>query len=342
MSRQPEYSRSEAKTWARETFHGACNVIIPSYTSDLRSLNEAAIRHDVRRNIELGFWGALLVSEAGTTAEEMRTFMEIAVDEAAGRHRFLLQGVFDTAGDIIEMANDAREIGVDGMLLGHPNSFYPTSPQEVEDYTVDICRATDLAVVLFVVEHSNLRRLDVRGFPADVLDRLTEVDTIVAVKYEVGRQQTANTYETFRRLQDANVLLSDPMEFTAPMWVDLFGMQWMGTSNYEYYGPYVPRLLAMLHAGKREEAMGEYWRIHPARQARSATMSSGGANLVHRYLWKFQAWLNGYNGGPIRQPAMKLSDSQMRASADGVRKAGIASADESFAEFFVGRNPAES
>ena len=335
-----EYTRAEAKSWAREKFHGACNVIIPSYTSDLRALNEAAIRHDVRRNIELGFWGALLVSEAGTTIDEMRSFMEIARDEAAGRHRFLLQGAFDTAEDIIRMANDARSIGIDGMLLGHPNSFYPTSIQQVEDYTVEICEATDLAVVLFVVEHSNLRRLDVRGFPADVLERLTKVDTIVAVKYEVGRQQTTNTYETFRRLENADVLLSDPMEFNAPMWVDLFGMQWMGTSNYEYYGSYVPRLLELLRGGDTRQAMEEYWRIQPARNARSATMSSGGANLVHRYLWKFQAWLNGYNGGPIRQPAMKLSESQMRTSAEGLRKVGIAPADEPFAEFFSGRNPA--
>jgi 4-hydroxy-tetrahydrodipicolinate synthase len=335
-----EYTRAEAKAWARETFHGACNVIIPSYTSDLRSLNEAAIRHDVRRNMELGFWGALLVSEAGTTLDEMRRFMEIAVDEAAGGHRFLIQGTFDTPGDIITMAGDARSLGVDGMLLGHPNSFYPTTPQQVEDYTIEICEATDLAVVLFVVEHSNLRRLDVRGFPADVLERLTKVDTIVAVKYEVGRQQTVNTYETFRRLENADVLLSDPMEYNAPMWVDLFGMQWMGTSNYEYYGAYVPNLLDLLRSGDTERAMEEYWRIQPARNARSTTMSSGGANLVHRYLWKFQAWLNGYNGGPIRQPAMKLSDGQMRISADGARKAGITSSDEPFADFYVGRNPA--
>lgn len=335
-----EYTRAEAKSWARDTFRGACNVIIPSYTADLKTLNEAAIRHDVRRNMELGFWGALLVSEAGTTLDEMRTFMEIAVDEASGRHRLLLQGAFDTPDDIITMANDARGLGVDGMLLGHPNSFYPASARDVEDYTLDICNATDLAVVLFIVEHSNLRRLDVRGFPADVLERLTKVDTIVAVKYEVGRQQTTNTYETFRRLEHADVLLSDPMEFTAPMWVDIFGMQWMGTSNYEYYGDYVPRLLELLHAGQTSEAMHEYWRIQPARSARSATMSSGGANLVHRYLWKFQAWLNGYNGGPIRQPAMKLSESQMRTAADGVRKAGIADADEPFADFYIGRNPA--
>jgi 4-hydroxy-tetrahydrodipicolinate synthase len=156
----------------------------------------------------------------------------------------------------------------------------------------------------------------------------------------VGRQQTTNTYETFRRLENADVLLSDPMEFNAPMWVDIFGMQWMGTSNYEYYGAYVPRLFGLLHAGDIQSAMEEYWRIEPARNARSATMGSGGANLVHRYLWKFQGWLNGYNGGPIRQPAMKLSESQMRTSAEGLRKAAIASADEPFAEFFSGRNPA--
>ncbi|MGH8957696.1 MAG: dihydrodipicolinate synthase family protein [Acidimicrobiia bacterium] len=335
-----KYTRAEAKSWARETWRGACNVIIPSYTADLKSLNEPGIRHDVRRNIELGFWGALLVSEAGTTTDEMRRFMEIAVDEAGGAQRFLLQGVFDTTGDIVTMANDARSLGVDGMLLGHPNSFYPTSPQEVEDYTVEICEASDLAVVLFIVEHSNLRRLDVRGFPADVLERLTKVDTIVAVKYEVGRQQTTNTYETFRRLENADVLLSDPMEFNAPMWVDLFGMQWMGTSNYEYYGSYVPRLLELLHGGDTQRAMEEYWRIQPARDARTATMSSGGANLVHRYLWKYQGWLNGYNGGPIRQPAMKLSESQMRTSAEGLRKADITTADEPSAEFFIGRNPA--
>lgn len=335
----PAPTRSEAKDWARETFRGACNVIIPSYTSDLRSLNEEAIRHDVRRNIELGFWGALLVSEAGTTRDEMHRFLEIAVDEAQGRHRFLLQGAFDTAQDIVEMANLASTIGVDAMLLGHPNSFYPTTPQEVVDYTRTVCEATDLPAVLFVVEHSNLRRLDVRGFPAEALERIVEIDTVVAVKYEVGRRQTVGTWDCFRRLQGSGVLLSDPMEFNAPLWVDTIGMQWMGTSNYEYYGGYVPELFDMLHTGATEEAMQAYWRMQPARDARSTTMNTGGANLVHRYLWKFQAWLNGYNGGPIRQPAMKLSDTQMRISAEGLRRSGLAVADEPFASFFIGRNP---
>ena len=86
---------------ARAQMRGVCNVIIPSYTQDLKGLNEAGIRHDVRKNIEHKFWGALLVSEAGTTADEYRRFMEIAVDEAQGRHHFLLHGTFDTVEDTI-------------------------------------------------------------------------------------------------------------------------------------------------------------------------------------------------------------------------------------------------
>lgn len=334
------YARGEAKEWARNTFHGACNVIIPSYTSDLRSLNEAAIRHDVQRNIELGFWGALLVSEAGTTPEEMVRFMEIAMDEARGRHRFLLQGVFDSDSQTIEMANAAAAIGIDAMLLGHPNSFYPATSDEVVDYTEHVCSSTDLAVVLFIVEHSNLRRLDPRGFPFEALRRLVDLDTVVAVKYEVGRHQATTTWECFRALAESTVLVSDPMEFNAPMWVEQFGMQWMGTSNYEYYGDYVPRLLDLLHSGKSDEAMDLYWGMQPARSARAATMNTGGANFVHRYLWKFQAWLNGYNGGPLRQPVMKLSDALMHTSIDGLRKSGFPVPDQPFGDFFVGRHPA--
>src|SRR5579862_5486555 len=122
-----EYTRSSAKGWAAEKWRGVCNVIMPSFSADLRHLNERGIRHDVRRNIEHGFWGALLVSECGTTLEEYIRFMEIAVDEAKGRHHFLIHGVFDTPEDIIRIAKAGEEIGISGLLLGQPNSFYPRS-----------------------------------------------------------------------------------------------------------------------------------------------------------------------------------------------------------------------
>jgi len=78
------YKKSEAKAWAREHMKGVTNVIMPSFTADLRALNEKAIRFDVRRCIELGFWGSLVVSECSTTKDEYKRFLEIVIDDTAG------------------------------------------------------------------------------------------------------------------------------------------------------------------------------------------------------------------------------------------------------------------
>ena len=66
------YSRAEARDWAREKLVGAVNCTIPSFTGDLRGINEAAIRHDVRRAKEHGFIGTLGVSEVSITLPEYR------------------------------------------------------------------------------------------------------------------------------------------------------------------------------------------------------------------------------------------------------------------------------
>ena len=65
----------------------------------------------------------------------------------------------------------------------------------------------------------------------------------------------------------------------------------------------------------------------------------GGANFIHRYLWKYQAWLTGYNGGPLRQPAMKLSDAPMRRLREALQRSQIPCETAEVAEFFAGRNP---
>ena len=342
MSAGTHYARSDAKDWALDNLRGACDVIIPSFTSDLRGLNEAGIRHDVRRNMELGYWGALLVSEAGTTMAEMRQFMEIAVDEAKGQHYFLLHGAFDTVEDIIAMTKDAEAIGIDGLLLGHPNSFYPKQTSDLTAYLRHVVDSVDLGVVLFAAHHFNFDRLDPSGYPLEALVEVAEAENVIAVKYEVGRPGVIGTLDCFKAFQDSKVIVSDPFEANTPLWTELFGMPWMGTSNYEYFGDAVPRMLNALLDGRRDEALEIYWQIQPARTARLGEQATfGGANFIHRYLWKYQAWLNGFNGGPLRQPAMKLTDPQMRRMADALRRAKIIdSVPTDFDEYFIGRNPA--
>ena len=336
-----DYTRATVKDWAAEHLIGACNVIMPSYTSDLRHLNEAAIRHDVRTNIEHGFWGALLVSECGTSLDEYTRFMEICVDEAKGRHGFLVHGTFDTTEQILQMARAGEAIGVSGLLIGHPNTFYPETDGALYDHLEHVANNTGLACALFVTAQMNLTRLHPSGYPPAVIARAARLPNVVAVKYEVGRPGIAGDFEIYKALKGTGCLFSDPLEAHSPLTVEMFGMQWMGTSNYEYWGPAIPRYFDLLRRGETEAAMEIYWRINPARQARVAVQGTvAGGNFIHRYLWKYQGWLQGYNGGPMRQPIMKLSDAQMRQVRDGLVKSGFDLKDETALDFYRGRNPA--
>jgi 4-hydroxy-tetrahydrodipicolinate synthase len=333
-----KYKKSDAKAWARENWHGLCNVIIPSFSSDLKRLNEKAVRHDVRKNIENGFWGTLLVSEAATTAEEYVAFMEIAVDEAKGKHNFLLHGCFDTADDVVAMAVIAENIGLDGLLLGHPASFYPTTEKDLYDYTEFVCSKTNLGVVGFAQPHWNFQRLHPSGYPPKVMLDAARLTNLVACKFEVGG--ISGHYDFWRQIKDLDVLYSDPMESNFPVSVELFGQQWSGTSGYEIFGAESPRLFKLLRSGAHDEAMKLFWRIDPVRQMRSQLSTYlTGTHFINRSLWKYWAWLNGYNGGPMRQPVNKLSDAQMRQSREAMQRAGFELKNESFADFYVGRNP---
>ncbi len=134
-----EYLRSEAREWARDHLRGCANVIIPSYSADLKALNEQAIRHDVGRCIELGFTGSLLVSEVNVTLEEYRQFAEWAHDEADGRLQLVHHASFNTLEENVAAATLTAPF-TDYVLLSYPANFYPQSEQDVFSYTEAFCQ----------------------------------------------------------------------------------------------------------------------------------------------------------------------------------------------------------
>jgi 4-hydroxy-tetrahydrodipicolinate synthase len=168
------------------------------------------------------------------------------------------------------------------------------------------------------------------------------VPNVVAIKNEIGDPGVAGLAEVFRRFSD-RVLVADPLEMNSPAWVTTYGMPWMGTSNYEYFGGEVPRYFALLQDPDRyDEAMELYWRLHPARGATGSLMkeANSGTSLVHRLLWKYQGWLNGFNGGPVRSPHMRLHDRQMQQLRSAAKASGLDITEDSDADFFRGRVPA--
>jgi hypothetical protein len=183
----PPYTPAEAKDWARENFRGVYNVIIPSYTNDLADINEQAIRHDVRRNIEFGFAGTLLVSETNITLDEYTRFVEIAADEAKGRMTLIHHAAFNTLEQNIEAANRAVTAGADLALLAYPPSFYPGSERDIYDYSKAFCDGTSIATMLFPVPLWGFERLHPASISVDTLEQLVDdVPNVVAIKAEGG------------------------------------------------------------------------------------------------------------------------------------------------------------
>jgi dihydrodipicolinate synthase/N-acetylneuraminate lyase len=334
------YTRAEAKEWARAELRGVCNVVMPTFTADFRYLNEDAIRHDVVHAASLGYSGTLLVSEGGTTIEEYKRFLDIAAHARPKGFQLLVHGSFNSVDETIEVCRFAESCGCEAVLLAYDPNFFPKSEDDVYEYTQRVSEQTDLGIVIFGVATWGFARFHPSQFSTRLVERLASLETALAVKYEANHPGLVAGMADVQRRVGGLIVVSDPMEFNGPGWIHAYGMQWMGTSGYEYYGDRVPRWFELLQQGKWDEGMELYWSYSPARKARGALHASvAGAKLIHRPAWKFMGWLQGFNGGPLRMPQMRLGADQMESLRKGLTDSGYQITKEDNEAFFVGRHP---
>jgi 4-hydroxy-tetrahydrodipicolinate synthase len=330
----------DARDWAREAMRGVANVIIPSYSADMTRLNERAIRHDVRLDIEYGFAGALLVSEVAITLEEYRQFCEWSVDEAKGRLLLIHHASFNTLEENIRAAELASVSGVKLALLSYPAGFYAETAQDIYDYTHAFCAATDLAVMLFPVPLWGFDRVHASDLNAALIRRLIDdIPNIVAIKAE-GGMPSINGFVECHRLFGDEVVVTSPLEGDMIPLAQLVPIQFSGTSNTEYFGPMIPRIFQLLQRHEYDEASRLYWQIHPARRANAAASAYlAQTQFINRMIWKYQGWLNGFNGGSLRRPTMRINDALMSQLRNGLVRAGLSPTADHDRAFFQGRIP---
>ncbi|MFI5718956.1 dihydrodipicolinate synthase family protein [Nocardia sp. NPDC051750] len=335
------YTKTESRVWAREKLIGAVNCTIPSFTADLKNLNEKGIRHDIALAKEHGFIGSLAIGEVSISLDEYIEFVRISKDEAGDDFFICHHACFNTLEDNIEMAQRAEAAGADLILLTYPPSFYPETEDEVFEYTKAFADATGLAIILFPMTIWNFSRLH----PSDISTRLTRrildaAPNVAVIKAEGGYPNIMNAVECHRLFGD-EVVISVPIEGDLIPLSQVIPIQLSATSDHEYFGPLIPRIMRLIRDGKHDEATELYWRLHPARVAKNGLFAAvHGGSVLNRMGWKFQGWLQGYNGGPLRMPTMRLQDKQMKGYRAALIEAGFDIPDEPFKNFFIGRNPA--
>ncbi len=316
---------------------------MPTFNRDLGGLNEAAIRFDVDREKQLGMRAILIVAECGTTDAEYRQLIDICVSEAGDDLITFVQAAQPTFAEMIDTIAYAAGAGVDLVLPSYPLAYYPTSYDELFEDTRRLIDGSDLGVFLFAIDQWNFARLHPAAFPIDFLERLADAcPNLAGIKNEVGLPYAGGLADVFERFR-GRLLITDPLEHNAPIWIRNYGMRFMGTSNYESMADRVPRMLELLSdASTWDEGMKLYWQVMPARRAGTAVASAAVAatSLVPRVVWKYQGWLMGFNGGPLRGPLQRINATQMAQLRGAARASGLPVTDDGDERFFIGRHPA--
>jgi len=332
------YTKGEAREWARANMIGVANVTIPTMTADCTRLNEKAIRHDVELSIEHGFVGTLACSEVAITLKEYGQFCAIMGDQARGRTMIVHHAVFNTLEDNIEAARLAEEGGAELILLGYPPTFYPTDYSQVIEYTRAFCAATNLGVMLFPIPTWGFQRLHPADLPVPVLREMVDtIPNVVAIKCEGGMPQIMAGIEVHRAFHK-EVVMSFPLENEMIPLAQLMDIPFCGTNYSAYYGPLLPKIHKLIRDGNYDEATQLFYQMDPARKAFTNVPQAGGG-LINRLLWKYEGWLQGYNGGPLRHPTGRVHAPMMAALRRGLEQAGLNPSTDPDHLFFVGRNP---
>lgn len=333
--------RLHRKAWARDALVGVENALLPSFTPDLSELDEAGIRHDVRQAIGHGFFSTMCACETGLTLDEAKRFIGIACDEAAGRLLVSFTLLNDSFDDSLELLAHAEAVGASHALLGYPQTFRPRTPEDIVHATSMLSEATNLGLVMYASDKFDFVRFHPSQIPFEAYDALAELPNVVSIK--VGFGDPATAFEAFERY-GKRVLVNVGTPFLLglfPMLRKTYGAQWFGGGSWEMWQspdkPYVVDYHRAVMAADHERARSLYWQLSRGNDIIMGSIARGGdAGLYHWPFGKYISWSVGGNGGPMREPAMRLLAPMMMSRKAQLRAIGIAPR-ENDDEFRVGR-----
>ncbi|MEO5924628.1 MAG: 4-hydroxy-tetrahydrodipicolinate synthase [Bryobacteraceae bacterium] len=166
-----------------KTFRGCGTALVTPFAKD-GSLDEGTLRKLVRRQIDAGIdflvpCGTTGESPTLTRAEHLRV-CKITVEEAAGKTPVMGGAGGYNTSEVVELAKELHDIGVDGLLSVTPYYNKPNAEGLYQHYKA-IAAATPLPIIVYNIQG----RTGINVEPA-TLKRLAEIETIVGVKEASG------------------------------------------------------------------------------------------------------------------------------------------------------------
>lgn len=349
MKRSQADASTPQRLWARANLRGLMNLLLPSFLSNGQSLDEEAIRHDVRHSAAHGFSGALpMINWTLPPDPRWAEFHRIVLDEARGR--LPVHGmVFGSDPDRdIGVIRALEALGVDLILMA-PTHDPSISAEDLHDSLRRRIQATDLPIMLYAATAPRraFAHLGPAGQPLDVYDRLADIGNVVAVKVSQPASLTS-TLQIIKRLGDRLSIGPVNLDF-APVLARHHEITWSGQWNAEAIqtpeDQLGNRLLKACAAGDYEAADALAQRLQPVLERffaiQAPVIQAGGHPWLHN---RYYSWLGGGNGGllppdPHARPGVipELDDETRASMRTAFAASGLTPTDTPEEAFAIGR-----
>lgn len=201
----PEFTRSEAKSWAQENLRDFYAAPITPTTADGR-IDEAGLRENIDAYIDMGVDGLVVGGFAAETwnmlPEEWFRYHDLVADAVAGRTD-LWTIILDPCAQLcVKKLEHVGKLGFSGAELMNPMTQL-RSDEEIYDFFKYVTDRSDLGICLY--------RTPVSGkvMSIDLMQRLVDIDTVVCTKQ--GHLNRQESLLLRRELRD-DFIVSDPIE----------------------------------------------------------------------------------------------------------------------------------
>lgn len=333
--------RAHRKEWAKEHFRGFENILMASFSPDLKKLDEAGIRLDVRKSIEHGFFSTLCASP-GLSVAEAKRFVEIAVDEANGKITIGLAPSMATEVEMLDLLVHAEKVGCQHILLDLPRKG---SAEDLIAYGRKVAQATNMGVYLWMAGVHDFVRFHPNAIPYEVLDALASEPNMIALK--VGSMDPAVIFELLRLYND-RLLIGALSPAIMPLAIKAYGQQWSGAWTVEAIQspekPYATEFFNLMMQGNYDPGMKLYWEhVGPGFGQMMKVLGRYAAQGGHPWeTFKYYQFATGGNGGRYRvdpeYPSLpQVSPEDMAGIKTSYKMIGVPTTQISDAAFAVGR-----
>lgn len=313
------YTRSDAKAYARQNMSGIWAAALMPFTEDLR-IDEDGFGRNVRHWVDdLGIEGLFISGKQGEffsmTLDERKRSFELAVEATRGRGQTIMSCSDQNLDVVMELAHHAEDIGADYIVVHAPALHFTTAQDEtLMGYYRSISDNVDIGIALW--SHPDSGYL----MSPELCNRLADLENVVAIKYSVPRPM----YSELSAMASDRIQVSTASE---DEWLDnVIELDWslylcssppflLQTANDRRMHEYTQAAFE----GRIDDARRISASLDPVRAALKGTRPPEKPHAHQKY-WQE---LLGQVGGRVRTPLLELTDDEKRVTREAFEQCGL-------------------